>query len=214
MAEPERVWPGDLYPGHRAWCAVRVHNPCSCEWRALTLDEPEASLVAVGLKWLETRSWATRYRGRLAIHAGLTDRGARRDSHRWDALWGAVGRRYVPARGAIVATCVLEDVARIGGPSSFRTGIVEGDEGDEPGRPVVVHHPPVLSLDEALLLDRPGEAPLDVTDQLPYGDFSPGRYALILRDVEPVDPPVRRPRGEWHRGVWRLPADWREAAGG
>jgi hypothetical protein len=38
--------------------------------KALTLHQPWASLVAAGVKMIETRSWSTRYRGPLAIHAG------------------------------------------------------------------------------------------------------------------------------------------------
>lgn len=38
--------------------------------KALTLHQPWAWLVAEGLKQYETRSWATSYRGPLAIHAG------------------------------------------------------------------------------------------------------------------------------------------------
>ena len=37
--------------------------------RILTLWQPWASLVALGLKQNETRSWFTRYRGPIAIHA-------------------------------------------------------------------------------------------------------------------------------------------------
>jgi hypothetical protein len=37
--------------------------------KTLTLWEPWASLVALGQKTIETRSWATKYRGPLAIHA-------------------------------------------------------------------------------------------------------------------------------------------------
>ena len=43
--------------------------------RILTLREPWATLMALGEKRIETRSWATKYRGPLAIHAargGLT----------------------------------------------------------------------------------------------------------------------------------------------
>ena len=36
---------------------------------ALSLTQPWATLVAVGAKTLETRSWGTDYRGPLAIHA-------------------------------------------------------------------------------------------------------------------------------------------------
>jgi activating signal cointegrator 1 len=38
--------------------------------KALTLRQPFASLVVAGLKKIETRSWAPKYRGRIAIHAG------------------------------------------------------------------------------------------------------------------------------------------------
>jgi hypothetical protein len=42
--------------------------------KSLTLFQPWASLVAAGVKCVETRSWGTSYRGDLAIHA----------SKRWD----------------------------------------------------------------------------------------------------------------------------------
>jgi hypothetical protein len=38
--------------------------------KALTLYQPWATLVAIGAKTIETRSWGTRYCGPLAIHAG------------------------------------------------------------------------------------------------------------------------------------------------
>lgn len=37
--------------------------------KALTLTQPWATLVAIGAKKIETRSWNTTYRGPLAIHA-------------------------------------------------------------------------------------------------------------------------------------------------
>ncbi|MBZ0291402.1 MAG: ASCH domain-containing protein [Anaerolineae bacterium] len=37
--------------------------------KAITLHEPWASLIACGLKKYETRSWTTRHRGLIAIHA-------------------------------------------------------------------------------------------------------------------------------------------------
>jgi len=39
--------------------------------KAITLWEPWASLIALGAKKIETRSWPTSYRGPLAIHSGL-----------------------------------------------------------------------------------------------------------------------------------------------
>lgn len=41
--------------------------------KAITIWQPWASLIAWGEKRYETRSWATKYRGPLAIHAGLRD---------------------------------------------------------------------------------------------------------------------------------------------
>jgi len=38
--------------------------------RALTICQPYAHLIAIGEKRVENRSWATSYRGPLAIHAG------------------------------------------------------------------------------------------------------------------------------------------------
>lgn len=40
--------------------------------RALTLQQPWASLIAYGEKRFETRSWRTWYSGPIAIHAGKT----------------------------------------------------------------------------------------------------------------------------------------------
>lgn len=39
--------------------------------KAITISQPYASLIASGEKWIENRTWPTRYRGKLAIHAGL-----------------------------------------------------------------------------------------------------------------------------------------------
>ena len=41
--------------------------------KALSLLQPWASLVAYGRKKIETRTWGTRYRGPLAIHASKSD---------------------------------------------------------------------------------------------------------------------------------------------
>jgi len=37
--------------------------------KALTLHQPYASLMALGIKTIETRSWKTNYRGPIAIHS-------------------------------------------------------------------------------------------------------------------------------------------------
>ncbi len=39
--------------------------------KALSLLQPWATLVVMGIKKIETRSWSTPYRGRILIHASL-----------------------------------------------------------------------------------------------------------------------------------------------
>ncbi|HEY1292800.1 MAG TPA: ASCH domain-containing protein [Chloroflexota bacterium] len=46
-----------------------ANSALSASIPALTLTQPWASLVAIGAKRIETRSWGTRYRGPIAIHA-------------------------------------------------------------------------------------------------------------------------------------------------
>lgn len=41
--------------------------------KAITLWQPWASLIAIGAKKYETRSWKTNYRGPIAIHAAKKD---------------------------------------------------------------------------------------------------------------------------------------------
>jgi hypothetical protein len=38
--------------------------------KAITILQPWASLIACGAKQIETRRWATSYRGPIAIHTG------------------------------------------------------------------------------------------------------------------------------------------------
>lgn len=47
-----------------------VISPTKPPSRALTVIQPWATLLATGMKRYETRSWATRSLGQLAIHAG------------------------------------------------------------------------------------------------------------------------------------------------
>ncbi len=84
--------------------------------KALTLQDPYATLVARGVKTIETRSWATRYRGPLAIHASkrvsAASRADARDVPEIARALRRLGCTDLGAlpRGAIVATCELIDV--------------------------------------------------------------------------------------------------------
>jgi hypothetical protein len=75
--------------------------------RAITLTQPWASLVAVGAKRIETRSWRTNYRGRIAIHAAREP--AAFEHYSVIALIGA--KRDWPL-GAVVAFGEITDCIR------------------------------------------------------------------------------------------------------
>lgn len=120
--------------------------------KALTLTQPWASLVAIGAKGWETRSWGTSYRGPLAIHAGGSFPAWARDFHEEMAeVYEQIAGRPLP-RGAIVATCRLVEVVRIPLTHPFAPSECEDRLGDwSPGRfawrleDVVPRDPPVLA---------------------------------------------------------------------
>jgi hypothetical protein len=173
--------------------------------KALTIRQPWASLVATGVKTIETRSWSTKYRGPLAIHAGKV--GAAFQMHpEWDAwealaeFWGetdgeglwhecAAGEGYqegyrTPPFGAVIATCELVDVLPI--------SLIDHDAGRTEDR--VVDMP----LFRGLHLRRDREDVV-IEDQRPYGDFAAGRFAWMLADIKPT---TQRCPLCWGAGSW------------
>lgn len=180
--------------------------------KAITLHQPWASLISIGVKTIETRSWATSYRGPIAIHAGVKQPSA----------WGAVGDYSVVAfgrqglalngpglpkyrstpkleghmlpLGKVLATCMLVDClpmtdhAELGDPECV---VVGADFLDHciPGGPQAELDANVVHLDR---VDIPDGAHLirSIDDQRPYGDFAPGRFAWMLEDVEPFVHPI------------------------
>ncbi len=76
--------------------------------RAISLHQPWASAIALGLKKIETRGWSTAYRGDIAIHAAKTFRPQQREFARIER---ALGR--MPARlplGCIVCVVRLVEI--------------------------------------------------------------------------------------------------------
>jgi hypothetical protein len=191
--------------------------------KVLTLHQPWASLIAVGVKTIETRSWSTQYRGPLAIHAGAkfvfgevgefraetwfsdlqhvehcycddgeVDYSCQRGATRTPCLTKLGERPIMLPLGAIVATCALVDVV----PIRER----QWPEPEGLVRPYITVHP-----DGSRLLKwqrHLSKVGVNITDQLPYGDYSPGRYAWLLADVVPVDPPVPFKGGQGLTKTW------------
>ena len=94
--------------------------------KALTLTQPWATLVAIGEKHFETRSWGTKNRGPVAIHAAMGFPRHARDlcnDEPFDSTLlrhGYSGWGFLP-RGAVLAVCEIGDC--------FRTAA--GDDGPD-----------------------------------------------------------------------------------
>ena len=140
--------------------------------KALTLNQPWATLVALGLKRYETRSWPTSHRGILAIHAskGLPKYARYALTDNWaiyTALCDHLGLRCPTGdhliellpRGVVVATCKVVDCQRI----------VNG------------HRSIYLAVDEMLPPKEP---------ELSFGNYERGRYAWALDAIKPLSTPI------------------------
>jgi hypothetical protein len=148
--------------------------------KALTIRQPWASLIAAGVKSIETRSWRTHHRGPVAIHAGL---------HR-------------PVEG--------EDVGDWWWGWDVDHGVIVRQEGSWAEHPAplgaVVAVADLVECVPTLWLIDEGEQPESISCQIPYGDFTPGRYAWawLLANVRPLDEPIPCPGAQ---GLWTLPDD-------
>lgn len=86
--------------------------------KAITLTQPWATLVAIGAKRIETRSWRTFYRGPLAIHAakGFPEWARERffDFEFREALEAnCIHSFHELPLGVVIATCTLVNCERI-----------------------------------------------------------------------------------------------------
>lgn len=85
--------------------------------KAITLWQPWATLIAIGAKEHETRSWPTKYRGMLAIHAAKTFPKEEQELCRFEPFKSDLDKSGLVVdglpRGAIVATANLIDCIKI-----------------------------------------------------------------------------------------------------
>lgn len=98
--------------------------------KCLSLTQPWATAVAMGIKRIETRSWGTTYRGPLLIHAAKGFPKWAREFAEEERALGRIPSRL--PRGALVARCLLVDVKRT---QDTETTAIERLYGDyAPGR--------------------------------------------------------------------------------
>lgn len=159
---------------------------------ALTLTEPWATLVAIGAKRIETRSWSTQYRGSIAIHAakGMT---------LGDLEYACTD----PCEGELMRAGIT--IFRGGGYSHPLKDAFPQSRGC------------VIAIAELYGCRR---IPAGVTPETmagfpeheyDFGDYASGRYAWLLRNVEALPEPIpaRGMLGLWE---WEPPVELRGAA--
>ncbi len=93
--------------------------------KALTLIQPWATLVALGEKQIETRSWDTKYRGPLAIHAGKKIDKSVFDQPYYKEIFEKynITASNIPT-GSIIATCNLSNTQ----PTEYLHDIISSKE--------------------------------------------------------------------------------------
>lgn len=136
--------------------------------KAITIRQPWASLIMLGAKRIETRSWRVNYRGRIAIHAGTVFRAAEKHFARTAVPYAHLVGKELPL-GVVLGTAVLADVL------------------------------PVSQL--GALIDT---STIAGTRERMLGDYSPGRFGWVLKDVlvfaEPI--PAKGSLSLWEWGGW------------
>jgi ASCH domain len=79
--------------------------------RALSIKQPWAGLIAAGIKDIENRSWRTRYRGGVLIHAstGRSGRSLSDIAHDYDVAIGDELARLSTLVGGIIGSVEIVD---------------------------------------------------------------------------------------------------------
>jgi hypothetical protein len=138
--------------------------------KALSLIQPWATLVAVGAKRYETRSWSTSYRGPIAIHAS----------------------KWLDAGGKIISKDVADYLA-LCHQEPFRSALTQN------GIDRVRDLPSGAVVAIARLVDVVHADTVVIDDlEREFGNFAPGRYAWKFADVRAIAPiPHRGFPGLW-----------------
>ncbi|MEK3726805.1 MULTISPECIES: ASCH domain-containing protein [unclassified Lysinibacillus] len=128
--------------------------------KAVTIKQPWATLIALGVKKFETRSWQTKHRGQIAIHAGKSI-----DKDACNEYWikstlvehGIKSFEELPT-GVVIAVADLIDCYKVKATVGF-----------------------VSVLSKGKALDG-----LEVA----FGDYTEGRYAWELANLQVLSEPI------------------------
>lgn len=138
--------------------------------KALTIAQPWATLVAIGAKQIETRSWQTNYRGDIAIHAGK-------------------GLVASGGRSGLIELCNTMHFRQ----ALYKDGFITHGHCDFDALPTAkMEFGSIIAIAELHDIRPTTEIADSISQQeLAFGDYSPGRFAWLLRNVRVLGAPIR-----------------------
>jgi activating signal cointegrator 1 len=149
--------------------------------KALSLWQPWATLIAVGAKQIETRSWAASYSvlgERIAIHAAK----------------GGLSKQE------LVDVCTTEPFRSVLFDAGVRVGTGKRGRVEVRGLPLgAVVCTARLTRCSQITRQAAAELERQRPQEFAFGDYSEGRWAWILEDVQPLEPPAAARGG---RGIF------------
>jgi hypothetical protein len=155
--------------------------------KCLSLWQPWASLLAHGLKTVETRGWYMHHRGPLLIHA----------AKKWDNELAGMCREE-PFRSALARIGVDVGASRGSKGWGLPFGAIVGEVRVVGCRPTEQVAPGSCDLTYAHV--PPARPQLFLTsDDRAFGDFRPGRFATLCVGAKPLSHPItcRGMQGMW-----------------
>lgn len=135
--------------------------------KVLSLLQPWATLVVMGAKKIETRSWNTKYRGPLLIHASAgKNMGMLKDRH--NQFLATVYNKYAPKAPAFVDLPFGKIIGSINLVHTFISELTYTGEG---------------------IYYQEWGAKFTETE-MAFGDYSPGRYGWLLANPKLFTNPI------------------------
>lgn len=138
--------------------------------KCLSLWQPWATLMAIGAKQIETRSWETLYRGPLLIHA----------AKKWNADLSELCYENPHIYKALASD------------GELKRRLPMSDAEVETGKlPKILPLGCIVAIVDLIDCRRVGSWVPDVSDQeIAFGDYTPGRFAWITKNLRRLPEPI------------------------
>ncbi len=149
--------------------------------KAITLWQPWAQLIVMGAKKIETRGWCTTYRGEIMIHAAKKPV---LDCFKLMTEDAAMQMQIAMTERRMMRTDIL---------GYYPTGVIVGK----------ARLADCVKITEKYAIELEKCNPQEYA----FGDFTPGRFAWVLEDVEQFQQPIP---ASGKQGLWNWEGDMKK----